>query len=211
MKRIIIIVLAGFLFLASSCSPSTRPIRSSRPPRSPLAARPAGTRTPARPSSWSPRERSRSTTATTRRARRTDTVRAPASWMRGSATCTSPATRARHRSPLSRLTSTFRPGARNGSTRPRPATARSRGRPAEAYPGGGLRRTAAHTVCRGQADMPAGLWTDRLAQTRGPAALPTRQAPPRPGTAGAQDGAPRASILMAWLWMHAPLPMSAAS
>ena len=42
-----------------------RPTRSSRPPRSPPTAPPAGTPTPGRPSSWPPRERSRSTTAMT--------------------------------------------------------------------------------------------------------------------------------------------------
>jgi len=47
------------------------------------------------------------------------------------------------------------PAAHSGPTRPRPATARSkddRRRPTR----GGLRRTAAPTVCRGQADIPAG-------------------------------------------------------
>ena len=163
MKRIIIIVLAGFLFLASSCSPSTRPIRSSRPPRSPLAARPAGTRTPARPSSWSPRERSRSTTATTRHARRTDTGPAPASSMRAWGTCTSPATRASRRSPWSRPTSVSRPEARNGSTRPRRVTARSRRRSAEALPGAASAGPRHPRSVADRRDIPAGMRADRLA------------------------------------------------
>jgi len=83
--------------LTSRSSPKTRPIQSSWPPPSTRAARPAGTRTPARPSSSSPRERSPSTTATTRRARRTSTGPAPASSTRASGTCTSPATRAPRR------------------------------------------------------------------------------------------------------------------
>src|SRR5215472_7311325 len=69
---------------------------------------------------------------------------APASSIRALGTCTSPATRARRRSPSSRPTSTCHPEAPPGSTRPHPATAPSRKSQRRPPPGGpGARRVGA--------------------------------------------------------------------
>ena len=94
------------------------------------------------------------------RARRTPTPKAPASSMQAWGTCTSPATRATGRSPWSRPTSTSHPQARNGSTHPHPATARSRTTTGGAADTGLRQTRRTHGLPR-TSGRTAGRWTDR--------------------------------------------------